>query len=386
MAFLAVVFTVFSLSLLSDGLYHSRLETFGYPVEVADAPAEGGEAAPAGPEPILPLLASADPAAGAAVFKKCASCHTNDPSGTNKTGPGLWNLIPRPVASHPGFGYSSALQAHAAEAPQGWDYEELNGFLWKPKSWVPGTSMGFAGLSKVEDRANVIAYLRTLADSEAPLPTEEEIAAVSAPAEGEVAEGAPAAGEATEGAEGAPVEETVEEVGPAQGEQVENNQQSADGMQPANGAQTPGTEGGVATEGVEAPAGADARIAEEPADVGMPGTEGGVEGAADSVDGSSMTESRSGQALPGNAVEGGSSEGAAETTATETGEAAPGDAGNVPADGGAAPATEAAPTDDAAPVDDAAPAGAAPAEGAEGTTDGNTTTIIVPVEPVAPQQ
>ena len=176
MASLAVIFVVFSLSLASDGIYHQELEEFGYPVEVVDAAPSGGGDEPAGPESVLPLLASADVGAGESVFRKCSSCH--DTGDANKVGPGLGGIINRAVASHPGYGYSGALQAHAAEAPE-WSYEELNGFLWKPKDWVPGTSMGFAGLSSVQDRANVIAYLRTIS-GEPPLPTEEEIAAATA--------------------------------------------------------------------------------------------------------------------------------------------------------------------------------------------------------------
>ncbi|MFO1037950.1 MAG: cytochrome c family protein [Geminicoccaceae bacterium] len=137
---------------------------------VATADASGGDsteaAAPAEEKPIGELLASADPAAGEAVAKKCASCHNFDQSGANKVGPGLYGVVDRDVGKHEGFSYSEAMAAHGGK----WDYDSLNKFLTSPKTYVPGTKMTFAGLSKEQDRANVIAYLRTLAETPAPLP------------------------------------------------------------------------------------------------------------------------------------------------------------------------------------------------------------------------
>ncbi|MBW3097768.1 c-type cytochrome [Pseudohoeflea coraliihabitans] len=176
-AFLGVVFVVMTLSIVSEGLFHSEApEQAGFAI-VADESAGSGDAAPAeeGLPEIAPLMASADPAAGENVFKKCAACHTVDPSGTNKVGPGLYNVVGAEIAAHEGFNYSSALQEYA-EGRQ-WDYEHLNRFLFAPKKEVRGTAMGFAGLKKEEDRANVIAYLREQSDSPAPLPSPEEAAA-----------------------------------------------------------------------------------------------------------------------------------------------------------------------------------------------------------------
>jgi cytochrome c len=119
------------------------------------AAAEGGDAGP----DFATLLASADPAAGEKVFAKCKSCHKVD--GTNGTGPHLNGVVGRPKASIAEFtGYSDAIKALSAEA---WEPEKLNGFLQSPKDYMPGTKMGFAGLPKAEDRANVIAYLATTA-------------------------------------------------------------------------------------------------------------------------------------------------------------------------------------------------------------------------------
>jgi cytochrome c len=173
-AFLGILFVLMTLSIVSEGIYEApEPATEGFLIEVAEG---GGEAsAPAeeaAPELIAPLLASADPAKGEAVFKKCAACHSNDAASANKVGPGLWNIVNRPVAAHEGFKYSAAMTEFAEGGSVVWDYEHLSNFLAAPKKYIKGTAMGFAGLKKIEDRANLIAYLRTIADSPAPLPAE----------------------------------------------------------------------------------------------------------------------------------------------------------------------------------------------------------------------
>jgi cytochrome c len=148
---------------------------------VGEAPSGGGTAAPV-LEPILGLIATADPAKGQAIFKTCATCHTDDAGGANKVGPNLWGVVGRKAGSHAGFSYSQAMAAHGGD----WTYTELNHFLAGPAKYIPGTKMTFVGLKKVQDRADVIAYLRTTADTPAPLPTQEEIdaeAQAAAPAE-----------------------------------------------------------------------------------------------------------------------------------------------------------------------------------------------------------
>lgn len=169
-AFLGTVFILMSISLISDTLFYSPApEKPGYIVEAAEAaaPAAGGEA-PAAIEPIAPLLASADAAAGETVFKKCVACHTPESGGANKVGPNLWGIVGRPIGSHAGFGYSAGMKEYASNGA--WDYEKLSAFIAAPKATVKGTAMGYAGLKKADERANLIAYLRTLADSPAPLP------------------------------------------------------------------------------------------------------------------------------------------------------------------------------------------------------------------------
>ncbi|WP_075997809.1 c-type cytochrome [Salaquimonas pukyongi] len=170
MVFLGTVFVLFSLSILSESLFHAEVpEQAGYEIAAAEGETGGGETADAGPayDPIEPLLASADLGAGEAVFKKCASCHTYESGGANKVGPNLYNTVGGPIAAKD-FKYSAALKEYGAGKT--WTYEELNGFLFKPKSHVKGTAMGFAGLKKTEDRANLVGWLRTHADSPEPLP------------------------------------------------------------------------------------------------------------------------------------------------------------------------------------------------------------------------
>ncbi len=172
MAVLGTVFIVMCLNFAADGLFHSENpEQKGYAIEMAEA-STGGETAPAGPayEPISAMLASADIGAGEKVFKKCAACHDASAGGKNKVGPALYEIVNRNIASTDGFSYSGALKEFAAGKQ--WTYEDLNGFLFKPKAYVKGTSMGFGGIKKVADRANLVAYLRSQAASPAALPAE----------------------------------------------------------------------------------------------------------------------------------------------------------------------------------------------------------------------
>jgi cytochrome c len=160
-------------------------------VEVASSET-GGAAAPA--EEAMPdfgtVLPTADLAAGKAISTRCEQCHDLAKGGPNKIGPGLWGVVGRARGEHPGFAYSKAmLSDHGA-----WDFAKLFHFLKLPAAAVPGTKMSFAGIRSVNDRINLIAYLRTLSDS--PL-------AIPAPAPAKPAEAAPAAGGAAAPAGGA---------------------------------------------------------------------------------------------------------------------------------------------------------------------------------------
>jgi len=121
-----------------------------------DAPEEGaGE--DAGPD-LGMLLASADAAAGEAVFAKCTACHTIEQGGASGIGPNLYGAMGKAIAGvAPGFAYSGALADHGGE----WTWENMNEWLTSPRAFASGTKMSFAGLSKPEDRANVMEYLAT---------------------------------------------------------------------------------------------------------------------------------------------------------------------------------------------------------------------------------
>ncbi|MDB5478025.1 MAG: cytochrome c domain protein [Alphaproteobacteria bacterium] len=135
----------------------------------------GGPAAPTGPEPILALLGKADIAKGQALAKACLACHDFSKGGPNKIGPNLWGIVNNKKAHAAGFAYSDTIKDMADKGDH-WGYKNLNSFLWKPAVYAKGTKMTYPGLKKPEDRAAVIGYLRTLADTPEPLPTEQEIA------------------------------------------------------------------------------------------------------------------------------------------------------------------------------------------------------------------
>ena len=130
------------------------------------AAAPAARAKPAGPEPIAAMLAEADIARGESITKKCTTCHTFTEGGAAKQGPNLYNIVGTDIAAREGFKYSDAM----AEHPGDWDYANLNAFLFKPRTFLKGTKMTFVGLKKARDRADLIAYLRTLSASPQPLP------------------------------------------------------------------------------------------------------------------------------------------------------------------------------------------------------------------------
>ena len=156
---------------------HQELAENAYVIEVAET-TDIAAAAPVdtGPEPILALLAGADLGAGEKLSKKCSACHVFDAGGKNKVGPALWNVVNRPLGASEGYAYSDALAGFGGA----WDYAALNAFLAKPKGYISGTKMNFAGLKKPQDRANLIAWMRAKADSPAALPSADDIAAEGA--------------------------------------------------------------------------------------------------------------------------------------------------------------------------------------------------------------
>ena len=114
---------------------------------------------------IMALFASTSAADGAKVFKKCAACHSVNKGGANKIGPALWGVIGRKAGSISDYKYSKAMAAYG----KSWSFEEMNGFLIKPKDWIKGTKMSFAGLKNPKERAAVILYMNKNTNN--PLPT-----------------------------------------------------------------------------------------------------------------------------------------------------------------------------------------------------------------------
>ena len=110
---------------------------------------------------IMELFASTSAADGAKVFKKCAACHSIVQGGANKIGPALWGVLGRQAGIASGYKYSKAMAAHG----KAWSVEEMNGFLIKPKDWIKGTKMSFAGLKNAKDRAAIILYMNENTDS-----------------------------------------------------------------------------------------------------------------------------------------------------------------------------------------------------------------------------
>ncbi len=113
---------------------------------------------------IKAIFASTSASEGAKIFKKCAACHSIAQGGKNKIGPALWGVIGRKAGSLADYKYSKAMAAYG----KSWSFEEMDGFLEKPKDWINGTKMSFAGLKDSKERAAVILYMNE--NSSSPLP------------------------------------------------------------------------------------------------------------------------------------------------------------------------------------------------------------------------
>ncbi len=160
---------------VDEVLREDAMEKPAYPVPAAEAPAAEIEVtateapaaeATAAPPNLAVLLAQADIENGKKIARKCTACHGVKQGGPDKLGPNLWSIVGADKAASEGFKYSGAL----AGLGGAWGYDDLDAFLAKPKAFVPGTKMAFPGIKSAEDRADLIAYLRTLSETLSPLP------------------------------------------------------------------------------------------------------------------------------------------------------------------------------------------------------------------------
>lgn len=166
-AVLGTLLFLMGLGIFSDAIFHTGIPAKpGYDLPVAEEASAGGAAAAAPAVPLPELLAKADPKRGETLVKPCAACHAFDQSGANKVGPGLYEVVNRPIASHAGFAYSDSLKSKGGN----WTYDNLDHFIAAPKGFASGTKMAYGGEKDPARRADILAYLRSLAPTPAPLP------------------------------------------------------------------------------------------------------------------------------------------------------------------------------------------------------------------------
>ena len=168
-AILMVALLVIGLGKLADSIFYTKIpEKPGYKVEVANQPTSNKSQTIKVVEKIdiVAVMAQGDVLSGEKIFKKCAACHSINKDGANKIGPALYNVVGRKVGVIADYKYSKALASYGKE----WTFEELNGFLQKPSTYLKGTKMSYAGLRKEKDRASVIKYLNQKSDDPKLLP------------------------------------------------------------------------------------------------------------------------------------------------------------------------------------------------------------------------
>jgi cytochrome c len=168
-AILMVALLVIGLGKVADVVFYvKKPKNPGYQVEVESQLTSTTSQAAEVVEKIdiSAFMALGDVASGEKIFKKCAACHSINKGGKNKIGPALYNVVGRTVGGVDDYKYSKTLASYGKE----WTFEELNGFLQKPASYLKGTKMSYAGLRKEKDRASIIKYLNQNSDSPKLLP------------------------------------------------------------------------------------------------------------------------------------------------------------------------------------------------------------------------
>ncbi|MBR1192316.1 c-type cytochrome [Bradyrhizobium sp. AUGA SZCCT0240] len=168
-AVLATCLLVLVTSFAANAIFAPHMpEKPGFEIAVKEVTQGGAKEAAAPSEPIEKLLQTASVEKGAGAAKKCAACHTFEKGGPNRVGPNLFGVInEKKGEGRAGFNFSAAMKGKGGT----WTFDDMNKFLANPKGFIPGTAMGFAGITKDSERADVIAYLATLADKPVPLPT-----------------------------------------------------------------------------------------------------------------------------------------------------------------------------------------------------------------------
>jgi len=162
------VILVLGINKITDLIYYvEKPEKSAYQVTTVTTESTSTETSSSSSESgnIMSLFASTNSTEGAKVFSKCAACHSIAQGGGNKIGPSLWGVLGRKVGSLPDYKYSKAMTAYG----KSWSFEEMNGFLIKPKEWIKGTKMAFAGLKNEKDRAAIILYMNENTNNPLPL-------------------------------------------------------------------------------------------------------------------------------------------------------------------------------------------------------------------------
>ena len=168
-AILMVALLIIGLSKIADGVFHvNKPKKPGYKVELENQSTDNAVEANEVEEKIdiIAVMALGDIESGKKIFKKCAACHSIDKGGSNKIGPALYNVVGRKVGGVADYKYSKTLASYDKE----WTFQELNGFLKKPATYLRGTKMSYAGLRKEKDRASIIKFLNQNSDSPKQLP------------------------------------------------------------------------------------------------------------------------------------------------------------------------------------------------------------------------